>query len=111
MLRGYKKTNSIQNLAYRKTQHADSVKYKNLKNGLAKHLQIYHADKVGDINNFSFKAVKCFSKNIDRLAYEGVQIQSSKADIVMNSKSEFLQPAVPRIVVTNEVQERRQHGS
>ena len=67
---------------------------------------MYHKDNVGDINNFSLKAVKCFTKTIDRLAFEGVQIHNSGADIVMNSKSEFHQPAIPRANFTREVRER-----
>ena len=94
------------NLVWRQMLHAESVKGKNLSNGLAKHLQLYHKQNVGDINNFSFKAVKCFNKTIDRLAFEGVQIPNSDADIVMNSKSEFHQPAIPRAHFTREVRER-----
>ena len=98
------------NLAWRHKLHNDSVKGKVLSNGLAKHLQIHHSDKVGDISHFSFKSVKCFTKNIDRLAFEGININNSKADIKMNSRSEFHQPAVPRVAMTNEVRERA-HGS
>ena len=92
------------NLAWRQVLHERSVKGKVLSNGLAKHLQIHHSDKVGDISHFSFK-------NIDRLAFEGVSIHNSDADVKMNSRSEFHQPAVPRVAVTNEVQEKRVHGS
>ena len=49
-------------------------------------------DQVGDINSFSFSAVKCFPKVIDRLAFEEVNIHNSKANIIMNSKSELHQP-------------------
>ena len=98
------------NLIWRQKQHAECVKGKVLSNGLAKHLQLYHKDNVGDINCFSFKSVKCFPKIIDRLAFEGVNIHNSTANIIMNSKSEFHQPATPRVNVTNEVQETRPPG-
>ena len=98
------------NLVWRQLQHAESVKGKNLSNGLAKHLQLFHEDNVGDINNFSFSAVKCFNKTIDRLAFEGVQIHNSNANIVMNSKSEFHHPAIPRASFTREVRETRPPG-
>ena len=39
-------------------------------------------------------------KCLDRKTYEGTAITASTADIVMNSSSEFKQPAVPRVVVT-----------
>ena len=98
------------NLVWRQILHARSVKGKVLSNGLAKHLQLYHRENVGDINNFSFKSVRCFSKVIDRLAFEGVNIHNSNANIVMNSKSEFHQPATPRVNITNEVRETRPPG-
>ena len=43
-------------------------------------------------------------------AFEGISIHNSDADIKMNSRSEFHQPAVPRVAMTNEVHERA-HGS
>ena len=98
------------NLVWRQMLHAQSVKGKVLSNGLAKHLQLHHPDKVGDINNFNFKSVRCFTKVIDRLAFEGVNIHNSEANVIMNSKSEFHQPATPRVNFTNEVQETRPPG-
>ena len=67
---------------------------------------IHHCDKVGDISHFSFKSAEYFTKNIDILAFEGISIHNSDADIKMNSRSEFHQPAVPRVALTIEVQER-----
>ena len=76
-----------------------------LSNGLAKHLSLYHKENEGNIRNFSFKSVKTFSKTIYRLAFEGTLIHNSSADIIMNSKSEFHQPAVTRATFLREVQE------
>ena len=64
---------------------------------------IHHCDKVGDISHFCFKSAEYF---IDILAFEGISIHNSDADIKMNSRSEFHQPAVPRVALTIEVQER-----
>ena len=91
------------NLALRHKLHNDAVKGKVLSNGLAKHLQIHHSDKVGDISHFCFKSAEYF---IDILAFEGFSIHNSDADIKVNSRSEFHQPAVPRVALTIEVQER-----
>ena len=85
--------------------HESSVKGKVLSNGLAKHLSLYHKENEGDIRNFSFKSVKTFSKTIDS-AFEGTLIHNSSADIIMNSKIEFHQPAVTRATFSREVQER-----
>ena len=67
---------------------------------------INHRVKAGDISHFIFKSAEYFTKNIDILAFEGISIHNSDADIKMNSKSEFHQPAVPRVALTIEVQER-----
>ena len=55
----------------------------------------------------TFSSVKIFNKVIDRLAFEGVNIHNSSANINMNSKSEFHQPAIPRANFTREIQETR----
>ena len=62
---------------------------------------------MGDISHFSFKSVKFLTKNIERLAFEGIILHNCDADIKIKSRSE---PAVPRVAMTNEVRERA-HGS
>ena len=61
---------------------------------------------MGDISHFSFKSVKFLTKNIERLAFEGIRLHNSDADIKIKSRSEFHQPAVSRVAMTNEVRER-----
>ena len=90
---------------YGKSGRLKSVEKHNLDNALAKHLDIHHKDKIGDITTFSFKSEKIFSKPLDRQASEGVSITNRKCDIKMNSKSEFHQPLCMRVVPTNEVKE------
>ena len=41
-------------------------------------------------------------KNLDRQVYEGHKIATNKCDILVNSKSEFHGPAVPRVTTTKE---------
>merc|ERR1712155_397403 len=66
-----------------------------------KHLAIHHGDQVGNPNAFDFRSVRVFpGKCLDRKTYEGTAITASTADIMMNSSSEFKQPAVPRVMVT-----------
>ena len=45
-----------------------------------------------------------------RQIWEAVKIHGSKATIVLNSKAEWMQPAIDRIVVTREPQEQQQQG-
>ena len=85
----------------------------NLNNALAKHLDMYHKDRIGDIATFTFKSEKIFRKPLDRQCFEGVTITNRKCDIKMNSKSEFHQPMCMRVTATNQVSDnsRRSAGS
>ena len=47
-------------------------------------------------------------KCLQRQVSEWVNISNSKADYLMNSKTEFMQPSVSRVVSTRQV---RDHGS
>ena len=95
------------NAMYRLNEHEDAIKTKNLNNGMAKHLAVHHPDKQGDPDNFQYSCVSTFKKCLEREVSEGIAISNSKADIIMNSKSEHHQPAIHRTTVTREVR----HGS
>ena len=84
-------------------KHEDDIKKFRLKNAFAKHLEEKHKDRRGDPTAFSFKVVKTYKKPHERQISEGVRIFSSEADILMNGKSEWMQPAVQRIQMTREV--------
>ena len=77
-------------------------------NAFAKHLQLHHPERIGDPSVFKLKVESTFSKPLDRQVTEGIAITNSKADHIMNSKSEYHQPAVQRVTTTREV---RDHGS
>ena len=77
-------------------------------NAFAKHLQVFHPDRIGDPTVFKLKVESTFSKPLERQVTEGIAITNSTADRILNSKSEYLQPAVPRVTNTREV---RDHGS
>ena len=76
-------------------------------NAFAKHLQLFHPDRIGDPTVFKLKVESTYSKPLERQVTEGIAITNSTADRMMNSKSEYLQPAVPRVQTTREV---RDHG-
>ena len=49
---------------------------------------------------FNLKVLQTFKKPLERKVTEAVLINNSKAQIKMNSKAEFLQPAVPRVIAS-----------
>ena len=51
---------------------------------------------------FNLKVLQTFKKPLERKVAEAVLMNNSSADIKMNSKAEFLQPAVPRVITTRE---------
>ena len=57
---------SVTERFYGDSGHLESVKNRYLGNALAKHLDIYHKDRVGDITTFTFKSEKIFRKPLDR---------------------------------------------
>ena len=80
-------------------------------NAFAKHLQLHHPERIGDPSVFKLKVESTFSKPLERQVTEGIAITNSSSetsDLVMNSKSEYHQPAVQRVTTTREV---RDHGS
>ena len=70
---------------------------------LAKHLDMYHPDNIGDADCFNYSSVATFRKRLERQISEGVaiittddKVQANRQQhILMNSKSEHksLQPA------------------
>ena len=84
------------NAVYRLGQHEDAIERKDTKNAVAKHLDIYHHDNIGDPDSFNFSSVATFKKRLERQISEGVAImrtdEQCQADrqshILMNSKSE-----------------------
>ena len=76
----------------------------------AKHLEDHHQDRMGDKMAFRFKIARTFRSSLMRQIWEAVKIHGSKATIVLNSKAEWMQPAIDRIVVTREPQEQQQQG-
>ena len=68
---------------------------------MAKHLDTFHPEDVGDADNFNFSSVQTFKKRLERQISEGVSILKTNAKvsndrILMNLKNEHrsLQPAV-----------------
>ena len=59
---------------------------------------------------FKFRVARTFKSSLMRQIWEAVKIHGSEATIVLNSKAEWMQPAIDRIVVTREPPDRQQPG-
>ena len=79
--------------------HKKEILKNDTKNAFTKHLNIYHPDHLRDTSAFRLKVESTHTKCLDRQVREGITIKNSKADIQMNSRAEFHQPAVRRVVV------------
>ena len=88
---------------YRTQLHVKAIEKRDLENAFAKHLYIFHPEHQGNPANFTIKVIQSFRTSLTRKVAESVYIYKSSADILMNSKSEFLQPAVPRVVAQREL--------
>ena len=92
---------------HRMTEHLASIKNDDDGNAFAKHLKLHHPDHKGDHSVFKMESCRTFKKCLERQVAEGVAISSSKADLLLNSKAEFHQPAIQRVTVTREPPTRR----
>ena len=88
-------------------EHCDCIERRDGNNAFAKHLEEHHPDRIGDKMAFQFKVARTFRSSLMRQIWEAVKIHGSKATIVLNSKAEWMQPAIDRIVVTREPQEQQ----
>ena len=73
-------------------EHQSGKEKHDKKNALWRHCQLYHQSREVE---FSMSVNSTPSEPLTRLCREGVQIISGDQDILLNSKQEFLQGAVP----------------
>ena len=71
-------------------------------NAFYNHLQIFHPQDEGGIENFDIRVQSVHKKSLTRQKTEAVKIQSSTADHLLNSKAEHRQPALLRVRMTRE---------
>ena len=86
------------------------------KSALAKHLREYHPGNLRDISAYRASVVRTFRSPLERQISEGVMIHNCGADILLNDKEEWIQPAVIRLQATQEpgggtLQQRRPRGT
>ena len=84
-----------------------------LSNTFAKHLRENHPDadrsQVQDV--VEFEVIKTFEKPLERQVAEAVFIHNCKADKLLNSKAEWEQPAIERLIKTRELPEAGEPGA
>ena len=100
--------NNGDNGVTRVSQHRKAIQKRDSGNAFAKHLLIDHPDQQGDLEAFDIKVEKVFKKPLERQVMEGVMIAATEPDKLMNSKAEYLQPAVVRISATRELSDQEE---
>ena len=87
-------------------QHIESIEneagHSGTTNAFARHRELYHKGEEEDVQ-YKVEVVRRFKKPLERQVWEGVEIHSSDAEVVMNSKLDHYQPAVGRIEVRFDV--------
>ena len=76
-------------------EHQNGLRNEDESNPLWKHCTIQHG---GRKVHFRMDILKTFKYPLMRQNDEGVRVKCSKADILMNSRSEFHQPGIVRVV-------------
>ena len=97
--------------AYTRTSHHRYlIEKKDRTNAFADHLYEHHRDREGDTQVFRFKVERTFRKSLVRQIWEAVAIHGSGATIILNSRSEWSQPCIDRVVVMRDLPERADGG-
>ena len=76
-------------------EHQDGLRNEQENNPLWKHCTLVHG---GEKVDFTMTALRSFRSCLKRQVNESVRISSSQADILLNSKSEFHQAPLTRLV-------------
>ena len=68
------------------------------KNSLWKHSHIYYGGELGK-DDFDMRIIESHRSPLNRQIQEGVELELSRAKIVMNSKAEWNHARIPRICI------------
>ena len=88
---------SGRNAFARGLEHQADLRNESEKSALWKHCQLQHA---GEKQSFMMMVFRGFNSCLERQTNEAVRITSSKAEVILNSKSEFHQAPIRRVVAT-----------
>ena len=86
----------------RTREHHACILSRDQSNAFSKHLAEHHPTRQGDVMAFTFKVLRTFNRPLLRLIWEAVLIHGTEATFIMNSRAEWHQPAIDRVVVTRE---------
>ena len=89
-------------------EHLAALRLEDEENAMWKHCLIEHD---GSVAEFEMKMLRSFKSCLERQMNEAVRIMITSADIVLNSKSEFRQAPIIRVVPTNGLQEEQEEAS
>ena len=89
-------------------QHAASLRLEDEENALWKHCLVEHE---GEKAEFSMKQTNVFNSCLARQVNEAVRIEMSTADCVLNSKAEFHQAPLVRVVPVTGLMEEQEAGA
>ena len=89
-------------------EHLAALRLEDEENAMWKHCLVQHD---GIKAEFEMKILRTFNSCLERQVNEAVRIVITKADIILNSKSEFRQAPIIRIVPTNGLQEEQEGSS
>ena len=78
-------------------EHAADLRNESDKSPLWKHCQLLHG---GEKQKFLMVVLSSFRSCLERQVNEAVRITSSKAEVILNSKTEFHQAPIRRVVAT-----------
>ena len=87
---------------YRTKLHEEDVEGRKESNAFSKHLEIFHPESQGGIENFDIQVQSVHKKSLTRQKTEAVKIQTSTATNLLNSKAEHRQPALLRVRMVRE---------
>ena len=92
-------------------EHLDGIRRREEKNGLWKHSQMHHGGELKR-EDLEMKVIETHRTPLTRQIHEGVEIETNQADIIMNSKTEWNQSRLPRIMIESgeEVLEDEESG-
>ena len=85
-------------------EHEDALRLKDQENALYKHCVLEHGGRRAD---FSMRALGSFQGCLERQVNEAVRIGSSKAEVLMNSKAEFHQAPLVRVMTVVGLEEEQ----
>ena len=89
-------------------EHQQGLRQKSEQSALWKHCILEHSSQEAD---FSMKIMQCHTSSLCRQVHEAVRISRTQAEIILNSKSEFHQAPLVRVVATTGLQEDQSSAS